>query len=190
VAVVLGGAWVLRGGDDGPPGGPATPIAEHTTTTTPATTSSVVAPTTTAAPPPPPIPGIRAETVHAELGRNNFECTPSTDLLAEGYEVVDCLIVATTASVRTYATAAGELVAVEGFAYTEVEQRWLLYVAGLPWAGADPVGAQSWVADTIASGAVPVAGRETTTIGGQPLALSFTGGEIWSIVVGQPPPTI
>jgi hypothetical protein len=187
--VVLGGACASSGGGDGAPDDRAARTPDETTTTTLATTTSVVLPVLTVPPPPPPMPGARSETVLSYLQANDFACTPSPDLQADGFDIVDCTAPAGTASVRTFATTAGDLVAIEGFAYTSPEQRWLVYAATVAWEGADPAAAQAWVETTIASGQVPFAGQETTTIGGQPLVLSFEGEGIWSIVVGETPYT-
>jgi len=192
LVLVVGAAIFVMSPDDGSPEGAAltTPATKRTPETTAAATPTTVLdlPTLTIPPPPPPIPGLRASDVEAALTADGFRCNPSPDFQSEDHVIIDCGIPGGTASARTYATMADELVAMEGYAFAVSDHRWLTFLATQPWDGADPAAAQTWVEQTLQAGGV-IGARNEQTIGGVPCALIAFGGDLWQIEVGEPPYT-
>ena len=190
--VLVGAAIFVMSRDDGSPEGAAmtTPATTRTpeTTAAPPPTTVLDLPTLTTPPSPPPIPGLRASDVQAALTDAGFRCNPSPDFQSEDHVIIDCAIPGGTASARTYATLADELVAMQGYAFTVSAHRWLTFLATRPWDGSDPAAAQTWVEQTLRGGGA-IGARNERTIGGVPCALITSGGDLWQIEVGEPPYT-
>jgi hypothetical protein len=190
VVVVLVGVRLLSGGaDDDDASGSS---GASTTSTTedepfePPTTQGV--PVLTVPPPPDPLPGLQAAAIREDLAGSGYTCSPSPDFQAERHEVLDCTIPGVSASLRIYARTDGQVVALEVFAFSDADRRWLTWAATRPWTGADPAAAQAWVEQTTAAGGTVGGPAITTTIGGRRLALTSTG-DFWTLVVGTAPYT-
>jgi len=192
LVLVVGAAIFVMSPEDGSPEGAAltTPATKRTPETTAAPTPTTVLdlPTLTIPPPPPPIGGLRASDVQAALTAAGFRCNPSPDFQSEDHVIIDCAIPGGTASARTYATMADELVAMQGYAFTVSDHRWLTFLATRPWDGSDPAAAQTWVEQTVQAGGV-IGARNEQSIGGVPCALITSGSDLWQIEVGEPPYT-
>lgn len=194
-------AWALLLGrvggsdDDDDPARPSEAIGSGTTTTTQATTSIATLPPSTTMPattPPPPsaIPGLTVDNLQGNLAGQGWDCGPAADQPHPGHTVTACREPAGGSILQAIATPTGEVVFVEVVALTASEYRWLEHVAALPWDGAEPETARSWV-QLMTSGAAGALGLDlyTNRFGGVRYEMSGLPGATMTLALGAEPAT-
>lgn len=191
--VVVGVAVLVTSGGDGPAGSGsgsgATSGDPRASTTVASTVSTGELPPPSSdpgapAPPAPagddssddgPFPGLAEATVRQGLIDLGWACVPASG-------EVRCALPGSATAVTLSTGAAGALVAMEVSVMSTAEHEWLEYVATLPWQGAEPSTARSWVQEVTSGAASP---PFTDTFGG--VAYEMTGpasGGGWRLTLG------
>ena len=168
-----------------------TTTAAAATTTTTTSTSLPSPPTTLPAAPPQPsaagdgadgvIPGLAPVDVYLNLENVGYECADPEDV---GSRIVwSCVDPADPlARVEIYGPAATSVSSIDATALASAPQS-LEFIATVPFAGADPDAARSWVADAVRNvGATPL----ETSFGGVPYRVTSLGDAV-VLQIGLPP---
>jgi hypothetical protein len=183
LALVILLLFLATGGDDNE-------TAESTTTTTTTTvaetTTTVPETTTTTAPAPPPaIPGLTATSIHQSMTAQGWFCGPPREQPSPDYVMSQCSLPTEGIGLELFATPADEAVFVTVSVLFSTQYQWLELVAALPWDGAEPEAARSWV-QQVTAGLAPCPDPNDPDPGLCAPSYTNTFGGVLYEIIGQP----